>query len=107
MSCKYLLPHPPTQGYFLTARGRKAEKEADAQQYHREAKAVHMEAKDMRALVLGKGHLEVAVSLQQAAISMAVSGERFWVQFFCCRHPSHRRGAGEDDLGCIFSTHSL
>ena len=63
------------QGYYPKGRGEKAAQagdEAAAQQYHKQALAIHTEAKGMREAVLGKRHLEVAVSLQQAAISMAV-----------------------------------
>ena len=49
------------QAWFLKTRGQ-----------HMEAKAKHLEAKHMRAAVLGPRHLEVALSLQQAAISMVV-----------------------------------
>ena len=59
------------QGYFLKGRGEKASGD-ESKQLHQQAKKTHLEAKRIRATVLGKEHLEVAVSLQQAAISMAV-----------------------------------
>ena len=55
-------PTSAPQAWFLKTRNQ-----------HLQAKAVHLEARDMRATVLGDRHLEVALSLQQAAISMAVS----------------------------------
>ncbi|GAX76561.1 hypothetical protein CEUSTIGMA_g4007.t1 [Chlamydomonas eustigma] len=53
-----------TEGYYLKAKG-----------LFSEAKAVHREAYDMRVEVFGKSHLDVAVSLQQMAISMIELGE--------------------------------
>jgi hypothetical protein len=63
----------PVQGYVLKSRGRAAGEGAAGAQHFQRAKELHLEAKGMQVSVLGSVHLDVAVSLQQAAASMAVS----------------------------------
>ncbi|GAX81826.1 hypothetical protein CEUSTIGMA_g9254.t1 [Chlamydomonas eustigma] len=74
---------------------------------HMRAKEVHLEALQMRAAVLGESHMEVAFSLQQAAISTIELGEYQEAEEALSKSLLIRTTALVGGIHpCIFSTHA-